>query len=1679
VAESYSAGTIFLQVVPVFRHTQDKVTAYAKGISKAMGEELDKGGQDAGDKFNEGFEKEVKKGAKQAAETHATEFQRQYDRAVTSMQKNLKAIEPRLENKEARRQIRELREDLDRLPDSKEIRTKAQVKEAIADIRILEAQIGGLPEVVSTRAKFEATQAYKDAAKFVAFVESIDGKDIELQVKIDDKDAVRSLRNVERQMGAFEKAIRNRAQKAADALGDPISKRAKEIKAELLGLARTDIHIGLNDDIAHERIMKLMAELKELSMQSPTIGADTDFGKAFLELFALKREVKSLDGKTINIRADADTAGARAGLLGLGNDSRGAANAFRAFNIIILAAIAILPALIPILAALGGALLALGPILAGLGGGLAAVAIGFSGIANAVQALNARSQQATKDTLTQTAQIKAAWYSVLDARQAVNDAERTYARTAADAARQVADARRAASEATRTALEQQRQAQQSYADSVDNVRQAEQNLADARKQAKQDQQSLKDQIKDTKLGIRQGVLNAFDATNNLNAVMADGSSTNYDKEQAKIQRAQALQSLHEQREQLKQLQQQQRKNRREGINGSDAVKTAQDQLTAAIQAQQDAEIALRDADRNVTRTRVDNARRIKDALRNQHQADADGRRSVARAQEQLRRAQESYNAALKKTNDYGSAAENNVKQAMAVLGPAGRQFARFIFSLRKGFYQLRNDIQSVMLPPIERAIKRVVKVLGPRVHDLLVGMAKGFGKFVTQLSKSLTGKVWGNFFDMLDRFGPKFGRQFGKGVVLWLKIFARLFTLTAPFALQLSKGLLGIAKAVNRWMNSKRGTKVIQDFMEYAFKVGPQVVDFLKDLIRAAINLAKALAPWGGAVLKILDKFLEWIASMDPRTLGVLAQSIILLIGSIQLSLGLIAGISAATTLLLNPWGLLALAIALVIGAIVVLASRFKTVRTVLGVLWGVLKKFIKVWWFFQTLGLRIIWMLGKYLAHNELVRKVVTAAWKAISKAFDVAKTAITKAIHAIGDALQWVWENILKPVIDVFGKAISWLWKHAVRPALVAIWGLMQKLGSIIKHVWKGFIWPVLDLMIHIWTKLATKVWIPLIKQVFKAFTHMGDIIHAVWVHVLKPVFDAFGKAANWLWDKTLHPVFKAIGWVWAQEMKGLRKIYDTWVKPMVDAFINLMGGPEGLKSKFKAVVEALGNIWAGLKKLFAAPIKFVVDTVINDGIIAGFNKVAHFVGSAEMDTIKLPKSIENAYARGGVMPGYFPGGDNHHFTSPTGGRLHLSGGEAIMRPEFTQAVGSGFINAMNQAAANQGPRGVKRLLNASAGHFFSEGGIFGGTRFAKGGFLKDPDEKVYMDGKPIAAIAAAQVLLAEKLKQTNYYLMQGGFGGDHIAASGTSHNYPGVADISTPTGVTFADQKMLRKVGFAAWARNIPGADYVGSGEHVHSASLLSPGTASSPQIYSSWPGHTDGLNGGPDYGPRPAMLPNLTALLSGFDLSNIDAGGSGHHGFGLPGWLLDIARNPIGYVGGLVTKPIHALYDKFGDSDFVHGIAGMPMHLIKGVAHKVLDLIPGGKQIAAAAGFAWDKVTDAGHFIGSGVSHLADGIGNVGDVLGFSSGGVLPYNGTMMYDAGGYLPPGLTSVVNLTGKPEPVFTHDQFQGMSDGKGGWTYAPTFYEAHDPTEVIDDLEFTMRKLGRGTGRGPAGGNR
>ena len=156
--------------------------------------------------------------------------------------------------------------------------------------------------------------------------------------------------------------------------------------------------------------------------------------------------------------------------------------------------------------------------------------------------------------------------------------------------------------------------------------------------------------------------------------------------------------------------------------------------------------------------------------------------------------------------------------------------------------------------------------------------------------------------------------------------------------------------------------------------------------------------------------------------------------------------------------------------------------------------------------------------------------------------------------------------------------------------------------------------------------------------------------------------------------------------------------------------------VQTTFNVVTAGIGSVWAGLKEKFADPVNFVINTVYNDGIRSFWNTINDTLGLK----LALPKIAPLKYADGGVLPGYTPGRDVHSFSSPTGGNLELSGGEAIMRPEWTRAVG--------------GPKEVARMNKEARAGKFASGGVYS----PRDRYTPKADSSDSEDGSPLSWIA-----------------------------------------------------------------------------------------------------------------------------------------------------------------------------------------------------------------------------------------------------------------------------------------------------------------------------------------------------
>ncbi len=321
----------------------------------------------------------------------------------------------------------------------------------------------------------------------------------------------------------------------------------------------------------------------------------------------------------------------------------------------------------------------------------------------------------------------------------------------------------------------------------------------------------------------------------------------------------------------------------------------------------------------------------------------------------------------------------------------------------------------------------------------------------------------------------------------------------------------------------------------------------------------------------------------------------------------------------------------------------------------------------------------------SDAFRAIVNKAFKAIK---DVAAPVLHWLGEAVASTVDFVrdhWKTfaavtlfeftLVKGIVKrVFGAVAD-----IVRGVLRIVKGVVDTAMGVIHGNWADAWDGIKEILRGAWD---------VIKGVVKLGTAViRGILAAAWGLIKGGVSKAWDGITNVIGDAWTGIKGKARDGVDA--LKGL--LSDTW---------------DSIESKasnaWGRIAKAIGDAFKKVQGWVKAPIQWVITHVLNDGLIGAFNWV--------VDNAKLPTDLRIGdidipgfhAARGAVVPGYTPGRDTT--------LAAVSGGEAIMRPEWTRAVGEDNINAMNRTAREGGVDAVKRALDKS--HKYLGGYFLGGV-------------------------------------------------------------------------------------------------------------------------------------------------------------------------------------------------------------------------------------------------------------------------------------------------------------------------------------------------------------------------------
>lgn len=1071
--------------------------------------------------------------------------------------------------------------------------------------------------------------------------------------------------------GAFSRALKVRLEAAFRSLPKiNIDANTSEADADLQALrvrmetlANKRIGIDIDAAAAKAEIKQIEAELTRLGASHPNVQVRADTATARAELAAVRAQIDAVDGK--RARVDLDTSGALSAIIHLA---------------VAIGGLAVIPA-VPILAAGIGAI-GSAAVAAGVGvGALAAVAApAILGIGGALQAQKAAQDAATNSTYkggqaagqgaSKALQLAGAQQSlaaahrnaarqIKQAEQGVGDAVRSAAEANIQAAQQVKSAKQGLADAVQQAADRQRdaaervqQAEQSLADAQRTARQAQQDLTRARRDAAAELAEMGDRLANAQLSQRDAALSVQEATLRLTEVRQKGSkATLIEQQRAQLAYDQAVQRLKEQQTETKNLTAEKAAADKAGVEGSETVKAAQERVAAAERGVADQQKALGKARTEAARQQVQSQRdiataqeKVAESQRNVTKVQEDGARSVARAQDSLAAAQASAADSIASAQrQIASAQQSAASTAAGGIDQAAVAQAKYQAALAKLTPAARQTFDAFIA--LRSAFKSWSESLQPAVMPIFTRALNGLKNSLPGLTPFVLGAARA-ITTLQDRVSRGFKSP-------WWKEFK------ADLAGSVEPAIVGLGASFGRIFKGMGG--IVQAFLPHMDSISQRMQ-----------TLTGRFANWGSSLKGSpeFERFLDYASEMGPVLSGTirdvssafyeLGRATSPLSGPVMEVLGLVAsGVASVAEhlpwliqLMYGAWiatKLWTLAVA-AFNAVLNLNPITRIILLIVGLVAAVVYAYKHWGWFREAVD----------TAWNG-IKTVVGFVWNTFLKPiFD----KLAAAIRIVGGVALWLWNNVFSPVFTWIGEKARWLWQTHLKPVWDAMKVGMAQLGAKFKELWERYGRPAMDWL----AEKARWLWYQQIKPAFEAMKpglkQLGERLMQLWRTYAKPAFEFIGEKAIWLWNNVLKPAFRLI-------QIGLRTLWTS----------------------FDIAVRNIDLAWSKLRDITRAPVRFIIDQVYNRGIVPTWNKIATAFGAPPLKGMDI-----RGWATGGVLPGYTPGRDVH--------LAALSGGEAVMRPEWTRAVGPDYVNTMNAAARGGGVAGVQQALGIPA---FKDGGIF----------------------------------------------------------------------------------------------------------------------------------------------------------------------------------------------------------------------------------------------------------------------------------------------------------------------------------------------------------------------------------
>ena len=770
---------------------------------------------------------------------------------------------------------------------------------------------------------------------------------------------------------------------------------------------------------------------------------------------------------------------------------------------------------------------------------------------------------------------------------------------------------------------------------------------------------------------------------------------------------------------------------------------------------------------------------------------------------------------------------------------------------------------------------------------------------------------------------------------------------------------------------------------------GPQIENIWENIKSAWEpaweSIKTAFAPLWDSILKLWDSIKIAFESLKPILMvaGVAIGAIVAVV------VGIFSGLLRAIGNVVGPiieWvsKMIGSIIQIFTSVITFFSGFFSFMGGIINTIVGFFKGIFTGDWTGLQKGLKQMWdgLVQMWSGISNFFGAIWSAIWATIEGFIAIVWGAISGFVQGIVDWFTWLWDVLVG---------------HSIIPDMVtAIIDWFQSLWDTVYDFVKGLVEDVVAFFQGLWDK-AVAIFDGMMLNIKRIWDGLGSALQAGWDWIQKNVFDKIKEGAQWVADKFVEAKDR-IGNSWDKMKEALGVVWQ-WIKDSVfermkEAVAWVADRFESVKDRIKTawdlVKTAVGGVWDWLRDNVFNKMKEGVEAIgstfetVKDTITTAWNKIKGaaaapvnfiidkvYTGGIKSVWDKISGAVGLNLSLPTVSPIAYANGTEDH-------RAQIARGGAMRLWAEPETGGEAYIPLAKSK------RGRSTAILAKVANKFG----MSLSQYSDGGFWNS------LGGK----ISGAANWIKDKALNVANFLK------DPVT---------GIKDmISTPV------EALMKGLGGGDLGKSLVELPRKSIEALIDKAKDLIGGLGGGGASAGQYTGALEGWR-------RPSAGP----ITSRFGPRNL-LGGTFHNGVDIAGGGRTYAANSgvvnrVGWNVGYGNSGIGILVGHGGGLESYYG-----HNPVGGVAVKAGQLVAAGQHIGMQG--ATGNVTGVHlHYSifrnGSAINPMGYGLG--GGATGGGGGGAMK-----LYDNGGILPPGISTILNKTGGPEAVLSGEQWRSVS---------------------------------------------